>query len=108
MSALERVLPAFRRCIRKVRRDIETRLEHLRSEPAASLQARARASSLAQVGLLERDAALQRMLSARHASQHIERNRLRSGTGSRTWPRRCVPRLPALIETRVPDRPAWS
>ena len=44
-------LPVRRWCIRKVRRDI---VEHLRSEPAALLQARVRASSLAQVGLLER------------------------------------------------------
>src|SRR6476620_11463498 len=95
MSGRQRVLAMYQRYIRKVGRDS---LEHLRSDPAASLQARVRAPSLAQVGLLERDTALQRMLSARHASQHTEPHLLRIGTELRIWPRRCVPRLPALPE----------
>src|SRR4029453_885600 len=95
MSGRQRVLLGFRRCIRKVRRDI---FEHLRSEPAALLKARARAPSSAQVGLLERDAALQRMLSARHASQRTERHRLRFGTVSQTWPRKFVLHFPEWSE----------
>src|SRR6476620_2325426 len=95
MSGRQRVLAMYQRYIRKVGRDS---LEHLRSEPAALLQARVRAPSLAQVGLLERDVALQRMLSARHASQRTERHRLRFGTVSQTWPRKFVLHFPEWSE----------